>query len=245
MSAVHYSDRLAAVYDRMYPDAYGELDSLCAFVVGRLPANGRVLEYGVGTGRVALPLAERGVEVTGIDVSEEMLAVLKKKDPDGRISCASVDFIDDRVAGTYNAVLLVINTFFVAQSLDQQVRIFENAAANLEADGFFVLETLNPASYHALSEPKTDVRHLAEDAVMIDHYIVDQAQQILLSRHTLLDGGAPETTTHVVRYAFPAEIDAVARIAGFELVERFSSWRGSPYVHGSPRSIAVYKVGNR
>ena len=235
-----YPARIAQIYDLLYPDFFNDTATFCEFVRSRAKGT-RVLEFGVGTGRIAMPLAENGFEVTGIDVSSEMLAKLKEKDVDGRVKVVEQDFITERVEGTFDAVLLMINTLFVAKTLDEQVAVFANAAANLTDDGFFLVETFNPNHYHGLRQPDVQMRQLDASTTQLEQYVAEPSRQLLIAQNLVFRDGEQFNYTHVLRYLFPYEMDAVARNAGLTLAERWADWGSTPFGPDSPRCLSLYR----
>lgn len=235
-----YPARIAQIYDLLYPDFFNDTATFCEFVRSRATGT-RVLEFGVGTGRVAMPLAENGFEVTGIDVSSEMLAKLKEKDVDGRVKVVEQDFITERVEGTFDAVLLMINTLFVAKTLDEQVAVFANAAANLTDDGFFLVETFNPNRYHGLRQPDVQMRQLDASTTQLEQYVAEPSRQLLIAQNLVFRDGEQFNYTHILRYLFPYEMDAVARNAGLTLAERWADWGSTPFGPDSPRCLSLYR----
>lgn len=235
-----YPSRIAQIYDLLYPDFFDDIAKFCEFMHSR-SAGTRVLEYGVGTGRIALPLVQSGFEVTGLDVSAEMLIILKEKDSEGLVEVMECDFITEPADGTYDAVLLMINTLFVAKTLDEQIAVFRNAAAALADDGFFLVETFNPNEYHGLRKPDAQMRQLSESITQLEQYVVEPTRQLLISQNLVLQDGKQFTYTHVLRYLFPLEMDAVARNAGLVLAERWADWGTTPFGPDSPRCLSLYR----
>lgn len=237
---VHYDEKLAGVYDQMYPI---EFDTSLAvdFIASLAPAGGRVLELGVGNGRIALPLAARGFQVHGIDGSEAMLAVLRERDEKGEVSTIEGDFTETGTGLTFDVVTVVLNTFFVAATREQQIACLRLVREQLVMDGKFVLEAFDPAPYHGLEKQEFSMRHLDDGAVMLDTLQVDRAHQLMYATHTIIDGGKPETKYHVLRYAFPFELDLLAELAGLRLVDRWEDWERNPYTARSLRHVSVYE----
>lgn len=235
----HYDEKLASVYDQMYPI---EFDTTLAveFLAGLAPPGGRILELGVGTGRIAVPLAERGFEVHGIDASEAMLAKLGERDAKGAVTTLLGDFTETDTGETFDLVTLVLNTFFVAATREQQLGCLRRARAQLAPGGRFVLEAFDPAPYVALQKPEFSMRHLDEGAIMLDTLAVDRSRQLMVGTHTIVDGGPPQTRQHVLRYAFPFEIDLLAELSGLRLAERHDGWTRQPYTASSLRHVSVY-----
>ncbi|MEU5300509.1 class I SAM-dependent methyltransferase [Streptomyces noursei] len=235
-----YDRKLASVYDRMYPIDHDTAQAV-EFVAGRTPPDGSILELGVGTGRIAVPLAERGFRVHGIDGSEAMLEELHKQHPRTAVTTQFGDFTEEGTGGVFDTVTLLLNTFFVAITKEQQLGTLRRVREQLAPEGRFVLEAFDPAPYHHLEKPDFSMRHLDEQAVMLDTLAVDRSQQLMLSTHTIIDGGAPATREHVLRYAFPFEIDLLAELSGLRLVERTEDWCGTPYTSASLRHVSVYE----
>ncbi|MFE6271643.1 class I SAM-dependent methyltransferase [Streptomyces goshikiensis] len=236
-----YDQKLASVYDRMYPIGH-DTEQAVAFVAALTPPGGSVLELGVGTGRIAVPLAGDGFTVHGIDGSEPMLAELRARDPQGTVTTRLGDFTREGTGRTFDTVTLVLNTFFVAVTKEQQVGCLRLAREQLAPGGRFVLEAFDPAPYHHMEKPDHSMRHLDERSIMLDTLTVDRSQQLMLSTHTIIDGGAPETREHLLRYAFPFEIDLLAELSGLRLVERTEDWAGTPYTSSSLRHVSVYEA---
>lgn len=239
MAPEMYPPALVELYDTLYPDVLGELPRMAGFVA-RLAPGKRVLEYGVGTGRIAFPLVDAGLEVTGIDNSELMLQRLAARDDGGKIKHILGNFVTDRFDREYDAVLLMVNTLFVAMDLDQQVAVFCNAVNNLASDGVFVVETFNPQPYHTLTAPMLTMRPLTPEITLFEQFIAEPSQQILITNNRVAGPEQNFMYTHVIRYMLPNEMDAVARIAGLALVSRTSDFEGTPFTASSPRAVSVY-----
>ncbi|WP_107452212.1 class I SAM-dependent methyltransferase [Streptomyces sp. NRRL F-5650] len=241
----HYDEKMASVYEQMYPIGF-DTTAAVAFLSSLVKPESKVLELGVGTGRIALPMAEEGHRVHGIDASEAMLAKLTERDPEGAVTVELGDFTQPGLdmGGGFDLVTVVLNTFFVAVTREAQLNCLRGAAGQLAEGGRFVLEAFDPSPYHVMTKPELSVRHLSESSLMLDTMMVDRAQQLMVATHTIVDGGPPQTTQHVIRYAFPFEIDSLAELAGLKLVERWSDWRRTPYTAASPRHISVYERVN-
>lgn len=239
-----YGGRITEIYDLMYPNIFGDFEGFLDFVQRHAPGR-RVLEFGIGTGRLALPLADAGFEVAGLDASPAMLEVLSERDPAGRIDARLGDFTRDRVPGEFDLAMIMVNTIFFATSLDDQIAIFESAAAGLAPGGLFLVETFSPSVYHAQRAPLVQMRQLDAATVMVEQYMVEPTAQLLIAQHTVLGRGEPFSFTHVLRYAFPFELDAVARAAGFVLAERMAGWNGAAYTDGMGRCLSLYRKADR
>ncbi|MGX4692306.1 class I SAM-dependent methyltransferase [Streptomyces sp. JNUCC 63] len=241
----HYNEKMASVYEQMYPIGF-DTDAAVEYLSGMLKPEAKVLELGIGTGRIALPMAERGFRLHGVDGSEAMLAKLAERDTEGVVTAVLGDFTqpDLDMGGDFDLVTLVLNTFFVAVSREAQLNCLRNVRDQLAEGGRFVLEAFDPSPYHVMTKPDFSMRYLNETAVMLDTMMVDRSQQLMVATHTIVDGGPPETTQHVLRYAFPLEIDLLAEMAGLKFVERWGGWHQQPYTAISPRHVSVYERVN-
>ncbi|HWM38618.1 MAG TPA: class I SAM-dependent methyltransferase [Streptomyces sp.] len=237
----HYDEKLAAVYDQMYP-VEADTKQAVDLIAEMVPAGGRVLELGVGTGRVAIPLAERGFEVHGIDGSEAMLAQLKERDSKGEVSTLTGDFTEQGTGLRFDVITVLMNTFFSAITQEQQLGCMRNVREQLKPGGRFMLEVFDPAIYHTMEKQELSMQQLGDNGVMMNTLVVDRSQQMMLGTHTIIDGGPPETKRHLLRYAFPFELDLLAKIAGLRLVERWEDWTKQPYTFRSTRHISVYEA---
>ena len=202
---------------------------------------GRALELGIGTGRIALPLAARGVPVVGIDDSEAMVARLRAKPGGDAIEVAIGDFSTTRVDGEFSLVYLVFNTIFNLVTQEAQIACFENAAAHLTSGGRFVIETHVP-DLQRLPLGQTIIPFRADPAgVSFDVY--DVVTQRFSSQHFHFTEAGVRATPVELRYAWPAELDLMARIAGLTLEHRFGGWQGEPFTSLSRAHVSVYAKG--
>jgi SAM-dependent methyltransferase len=206
-----------------------------------LVGDGAALELGIGTGRIALPLARRGVRLHGIDLSEAMVEKLREKPGAEAIGVTIGDFATTKVDGTFSLVYLVFNTIMNLTTQDEQVACFENAAAHLEPGGCFVIEVGVPA-LRVL--PPGETIHVfsfrGPTRFGFDEY--DVANQGLVSHHygERRDGSFGRSSIPF-RYAWPAELDLMARIAGMRLRERWSGWNREPFTSDSTKHISVWE----
>jgi len=236
-----FGERIASVYDErtagMFdPAVVGPAVELLAELAGDGPA----LEFGIGTGRIALPLAEHGVPLHGIDSSEAMVAQLRAK-PRGRdVDVTIGDFATTRVDGEFSLVYLVFNTIFNLVTQDAQVACFENAAAHLQSGGQFVIETGVP-DLQNLPVGRTIIPFRADPAGLgFDVY--DVVTQRFSSQHYFFDDdGSLQASPVELRYAWPAELDLMARIAGLTLRDRWVGWQREPFTSLSPGHVSVYE----
>jgi SAM-dependent methyltransferase len=236
----YFGEEVAARYDestsRMFDPA---VVRPAVDLLAHLARGGGALEFGIGTGRVALPLAERGVPVAGIDASEPMVARLRAKPGGERIPVAIGDFARTRVDGTFTVVYLVFNTIFNLLTQDDQVACFENAAAHLEPGGCFVVETGVPALHRLAPGETISAFHVGPTHMGFDVY--DTATQRFSSQHFRIEDGRVSASPYEFRYAWPAELDLMARIAGMRLRDRWGGWRREAFTGDSRSHVSVYE----
>ena len=229
----YFGAEVAARYDDSRGDEF-EPAVIAATVDFLAPfAGGGALELAIGTGRIALPLAERGVRVHGIDLSPEMTARLRAKPGGDAIPVAIGDYATTRVDATFGLVYLVFNSIMNQTSQDDQVASFRNAAAHLEPGGRFVVEVTS------LNRKPLEVFHLGETHVGIDEY--DAATQRSVSHHFTLVDGQWRRVSMPFRSVSPAELDLMARMAGMELRERWSGWHREPFTSASRKHVSVWE----
>jgi SAM-dependent methyltransferase len=202
------------------------------FLAG-LAGGGAALELAIGTGRIALPLAARGVRVHGIDLSPDMVAQLRKKAGGAEIPVAVGDYATTRVDGTFSLVYIVFNSINNQTTQDAQVASFQNAAAHLEPGGCFVVEVGTP------SGAPLRVFDLSDTHVGVDEY--DAATQRLVSHHFTLVDDEWVRLSMPFRSVYPAELDLMARAAGMRLRERWSGWRREPFTSESGKHVSVWE----
>ncbi len=234
-TAATYGDRIAEVYDRMIPS------SAVVQPLARLAGSGRALELGIGTGRVALPLAACGVDVHGIDASEAMVERLRAK-PDGSAIPVTIgDFADFRMDVGFDLIFAVFNTFFMLLTQERQVRCFARAAEHLTADGVFLIEAFVPDLTRYVRGQNVNVTTLETDMALLDLTRHDAAGQRVTLQHVLITGAGTRLYPAQLRYAWPSELDLMARLAGLRLRERWSDWNGAPFTSSSTNHISLYE----
>jgi hypothetical protein len=225
------ADRYDAVLgERGDPDV---IASTVDFLVER--GAGGALELGIGTGRIAVPLAARGVRVHGIDLSSDMVGRLRAKPGGADIPVEIGDFATTRIDATFSLVYLVFNTINNLTSQEAQVACFANAAAHLEPGGAFVVEVGVPGA------GPLRVFDLSETHVGVDEY--DRATQRLVSHHFTLVDGSWERRSIPFRSVPPGELDLMARLAGLSLAERWAGWRREPFTAKSESHVSVWTLG--
>jgi SAM-dependent methyltransferase len=238
---VQFDAEIAAHYDETTAHMYRpEVLEPAVDFLAALAGDGRALEFGVGTGRVALPLSERGVPMHGIDISEPMLAELRKKDAAGEVGVTVGDFSTTRVEGTFPLVYLLFNTITNLTSQDEQVQCFQNAAAHLEPGGHFVIETLVPDLRRIPPGQRVRAFDLDPSHLGFDEY-TDFVGQIQYSHHYWIDGERVRTHSAPYRYVWPSELDLMARLAGMTLRERWADWSREPFTHESRSHVSVWQ----
>ncbi|WP_121750538.1 class I SAM-dependent methyltransferase [Streptomyces sp. E2N166] len=234
-----YGESLADIYDSLYPTSGPAVDSMVAFLQELRPAPASLLELGVGTGRLAIPLAAHGYRVHGVDASPAMLAKLHENDTTGEVTTAVGDFAALAVEERYDLVLTALNTFFMLPTQEQQIDCLRGIHDALADGGAAVFETYNPQTYHRLTEATTRVGHLAPDALLLDTIQVNQALQSVLVVHTVMGSGRLRKVPEVSRYAWPAEFDVMARLAGLRVVGRWADWDRSPVTDQAEKHVYV------
>ncbi len=218
------------------PDVLGPTVDLLAELAG----NGAALEFAVGTGRVALPLAARGVPVSGIELSIPMVERLRTKDDAQRIKVTVGDMAKTRVDGRFRLVYLVFNTIGNLTTQDQQVGCFVNAADHLEPGGYFLIEVGVPDLRRL--PPGEDARVFAHAPgyVGYDRY-TDFVSQQAMSHHFTADGSGAREFKTPFRYVWPSELDLMAKLAGMSLRDRWASWDRSPFTGDSRSHVSVWE----
>ena len=214
------------------------VDPVVDFLAG-LAGRGGALELGIGTGRIALPLAGRGVRVHGIDLSTAMVARLQAKPGAASIGVTIGDFATTRVDGTFALAYLVFNTIMNLTSQDEQVACFQNVAAHLEPGGCFVIEVSVPDLQRLPPGETVHPFHVSAEHLGFDEY--DIARQGLVSHHYSTADGALRVNAVPFRYVWPSELDLMARLAGLTLRERYSGWRREPFTSESRSHVSVWE----
>lgn len=234
----YFGERAAASYDDPSITAPDVVDPVVDFLAD-LAGDGRALEFAIGTGRIGLPLADRGIEVHGIELSKAMVARLRAKPGGEAIPVTIGDMATTRVDGTFRLVFLVFNTIGNLTSQEAQVACFQNAADHLEPGGCFVIEVGVPDLRRLPPGETSRVFHMSDDRWGIDEY--DVATQGLVSHHFHSKPTGVDRVSVPFRYVWPSELDLMARIAGMSLRERWSGWRREPFTSESRMHISVWE----
>jgi SAM-dependent methyltransferase len=234
-----YGRAMAEDYDSLYR-AVPETDDAVETLV-RLGEGDAVLEMGIGTGRLALPLLSRGVTVAGIEGSEEMVARLQSKPGGDRIPVVIGDFAEARVEGEFAVVVLALHTIFGLPTPERQIRCFENAARHLRRGGVFVIEArvLDPADFRGgrAIEPRFSDAEQVE--IQVERY--DGVTQRMEVTNVHLSDAGVRLNSYVNQYTTPREFDLMARIAGLRLHERWENWRRAPFTAHSRHHVSIYE----
>lgn len=239
MPTNHFGEAVARRYDTMYADQAepGMVDPAIDFLVA-LANGGAALEFGVGTGRLALPLSRRGVRVHGIDLSPEMVARLEAKPGADDVGVTIGDFATTRVDGTFRLAYLVRNTIMNLTTQEEQVACFRNAAAHLEPGGVFVIEVIVPGLQRLPPGERFQPFEVTPNHLGFDE--IDVATQHCVSHHYWTFDGRIETFSGPFRYVWPSELDLMAQLAGMTLQERWSTWTREPFTNDSREHVSVW-----
>ena len=236
----YFGERAAERYDESSADMFepAVVDPVVDFLAD-LAGQGAALELGIGTGRIALPLAQRGIRVHGIDLSGAMAAKLRAKPGAEQIGVTIGDFATATVEGRFSVAYLVFNTINNLTTQDGQVACFQNVAAHLEPGGCFVIEVGVPALQRL--PPGETVRAFTVSATRLGFDEYDVVSQGLISHHYSVVDGKLEVASVPFRYVWPAELDLMARLAGMTLRERWSGWKREPFTSDSTSHVSVWE----
>jgi SAM-dependent methyltransferase len=235
----HFGEEVAARYDvdeAIFAPA--RIDPIVDFLAG-LANGGAALELGIGTGRIALPLARRGVRVHGIDLSTAMVERLRAKPGAETIDVTIGDFAHATAPGRFTLAYLVFNTINNLTSQDEQVACFQNVAAHLEPGGVFVIEVGVPQLQRL--PPGETIQPFTVTPKHLGFDELDVASQGMISHHYFVTDGKLEVRSVPFRYVWPAELDLMARIAGMRLRERFAGWQREPFTSESTTHVSVWE----
>jgi SAM-dependent methyltransferase len=236
----YFDERIAKSYEVKWPELFAPavVDPAVSFLAD-LAAGGAALELGIGTGRIAIPLSQRGVRVHGIDLSPDMVAELRAKPGSDDIGTTIGDFATTRVAGTFRLAYLVRNAIMNLTTQDGQVACFQNVAEHLEPGGYFVIEVGVPELQRL--PPGETVRAFTVTPTHLGFDEYDLARQGLISHHYWAVDGHLESFSAPFRYVWPAELDLMARLAGMSLRERWSDWTREPFTSDSRTHVSVWE----
>jgi SAM-dependent methyltransferase len=236
----YFDEHVAARYDESAAEMFdtGVVDPVVD-LLAELAGDGRALELGIGTGRIALPLAQRGVPVHGIELSQAMVARLGAKPGSEEIGVTIGDFATTRVQGTFSVAYLVWNTIMNLTTQKAQVACFRNVTAHLEPGGCFVVEVGVPELQRLPPGETVRAFHVSETRWGFDE--IDVATQALTSHHFELVGDRLERSSIPFRYVWPSELDLMAQLAGMRLRDRWSGWKREPFTSESRQHVSVWE----
>ena len=235
-----FDEQVAARYDERYADQADPavVEPIVAYLAD-IVGEGAALEFGIGTGRIALPLAQRGVEVHGIELSGAMAARLRAKPGAERIPVTIGDFAAASADARFSLVYLVANTIMNLTTQDEQVACFRNAAAHLEPGGSFVIEVVVPGLRRLPPGETFRPFDVSPTHVGFDEY--DVARQGLVSHHYWIVGDNVEAFSPPFRYVWPSELDLMAQLAGMKLRKRWGGWNREPFTSESTKHVSVWE----
>jgi SAM-dependent methyltransferase len=242
-NAATYGDRIAARYDAIYGDAFDVAATVD--LLADLAGDGPVLELGIGTGRLALPLAARGIAVEGVDASEAMVGKLQAKPGGDRIPVTIGDFADVPVAGRYSLVFVAFNTFFALATQEEQVRCMASVADHLAEEGRFLIEAFVPDPCRYRRGQGLTVERVAVHGVTLAAHRHDPVAQMVESQRVEIGEDGVRLFPVRIRYAWPAELDLMARLTGLRLEDRWGSWTRAPFTAASTMHVSVYRRESR
>ena len=231
-----YGERIAGVYD----DWYDEYDAATLSALRELAQGVRALELGIGTGRLALPLRQSGIEVEGIDSSKAMIARLRSKPGGESIPVVLGDFADVAVEGRFDLIYVLVNTFFGLLTQEEQLRCFNNVARHLSPRGIFLIEAFVPDPSRLSVRQTVRVGDITENEVHLDVSQIDPVSQQITAQQVVLSEEGTRLYPVKLRYAWPTELDLMARLAGLTLKHRWGDWRKGAFSADSTMHVSVY-----
>jgi SAM-dependent methyltransferase len=235
-----YGASVAGVYDELYGDDMLDTEGAVRRLQ-KLAGSGPVLELGVGTGRLALPLAAGGLAVHGIDASPAMLDQLRAKPESAGIRITQADFSEFELSERFALAVLAFNTVFALPSQDAQVRCFERVATHLQPGGCFVVEAFVPDPTRFQDGQSVRLRAMTDGRVALDVARIDPATQFMYTTQVHLRESGTRLHAANHRYAWPSELDLMARLAGLQLEDRWEDWEGTAFTGHSRFHVSVYR----
>jgi len=232
-----YGERIADIYDQLHTS----YEEAAISTLTQLAGSGPVLELGIGTGRIALPLAKCGLRLHDIDSSEAMISKLHAKPGGDQITVTTGNFADVDIVGEFSLVFVVFNTFFLLLSQSEQVRCFRNVARRLSKDGVFLLEAFVPDMTRFDRGQNVSATKVTAESVRLDVSEHDAIEQRVNSHHLFITEGGIKLYPIQIRYAWPSELDLMAELAGLRLRWRWSGWQRESFTEKSQKHISVYE----
>jgi SAM-dependent methyltransferase len=237
-----YGDRIADIYDERYAEVFGSDLAATVAILKEIAGDGAALELGIGTGRIAIPLAEAGVRVQGIDASEAMVGRLHAKRGGSAIPVMMGDFRDFTIDERFRLVYVVFNTFFGLLTQEDQVSCFRSVARHLTDEGVFAMEAFVPDATRWDRGQRVSATRVELDEVEIEVSMHDSLAQRTHSHHLIVREDGVRLYPVRIRYAYPSELDLMARLAGMRLRERWADWDRSPLAATSQKHISVWEL---
>jgi trans-aconitate methyltransferase len=231
-----YGDLIAGDYDAFY----SEYDPALIDLLAELAGDGPALELGIGTGRIALPLHERGITIQGIDASEAMIAKMRAKPGGAEIEVLVGSFADFKLEQRFKLIYVVFNTFFGLLTQEEQVACFKSVCEHFSDDGVFLIEAFIPDLARFIDHQTVRVDNLAENETRLDVTQHNPVAQQITGQHIVLTPDGTRLYPVKLRYAWPSELDLMAQLAGLALRHRWGSWTKDLFTNESKKHVSVY-----
>lgn len=238
--AATYGDAIADVYDDLFRDVLGDSEA-AADLLSEVANHGRALELGIGTGRIALPLAARGADVWGLDSSERMVDQIRMKPGGGDLSVVIGDFADVDVPARFNLIYVAFNTFFLLHRVTDQIRCFRNVAGRLKPGGAFVIEAMVSDETLYDRGQRVHAHDVQDGRVWLEASRYDRSTQRVVSQQILITEKKIALFPAQLRFTSTTELDLMAELAGLELADRFSGWGKEPFTKHSAAHVSLYR----
>ena len=232
-----YGDHLAEVYDEWF----GTADEATVELLAELAQGGRALELGIGTGRIALPLTQKGVEVHGIDASEAMISRLRSRPGAETLQITLGDFADLKVEGKFSLIFIVFNTFFALLTQEDQVRCFRNVADHLDDNGVFVIEAFVPDMKRFNDGQEVRAYSVTTEQVSIQISQHNPVTQRLNSQFIVFRNNGLKLYPVEIRYCWPSEMDLMAQLTGLRLRHRWGNWTKGEFNASSQKHVSIFE----
>ncbi len=233
-----YGEKIADTYDEYYSSFESSaIDLIFEFSKGR-----HVLELGIGTGRIAIPLKKKGVDISGIDASPSMIKHLRTKPEGSNIPVVLGDFSDINIDDSFDLIYVVFNTFFALTTQELQLKCFRNVSKHLKNKGKFLIEAFVPDLGRFDRDQTVRTTSIKINEVIIDVSQHDIMNQQVISQHIVLTEKGTSLYPVIIRYAWPSELDLMAQISGMKKVNRWEDWKKSPFTSHSSKHISIYEL---
>jgi SAM-dependent methyltransferase len=235
-----YGATFASVYDSWYEERMNP--EMTVSFLASMASGGLVLELGIGTGRVALALADRGIMVTGVEGSAAMIGMLREKPRGPDLSITIGNFADVPVAGRFSLIYMCFSTIFLLPNQAEQIRCLRNIARHLAPDGCFVLDAFVPDTTRYVNQQCVSLEDISDARVRIDVAHHDPVEQRISSSRVVFGGNEVKVYPYALRYAYPPELDVMGMLAGLRLRARYGGYDRSPFQAGSTSHVSVYAL---